>query len=447
MNRFISICVMLFLLPSVVLARVDPHSNHRITPIVKAVKKASPSVVSISALQVVNRKKDPFGVMRSRPNPFSKESDFNKQNFLGSGVIINPQGYILTNEHVIAQGSLFRVTLADKRQFDAVVQGADKDLDLAILKIRSQELINLPQIKIGTSRDLMIGETVIAIGNPFGLSQTVTTGVISATSRNVRSGKQIYRDFIQVDAPIHSGNSGGPLLNINGELIGITTAVLENAYGIGFAIPINQAMRVVEDLIQYGEIRGVWFGIALQENPSLQNGLFIVQVDPEGPAFQVGIRPGDILQAIEGKKIRTREEYLNIIRSYTVNNIVPLQIKRQEKVLGINVKASEFPLDRALPLAKILLGIEVQDITARMSRRYKLQNLKGVLIRRVQSKKPASKIGLRPGDIIRQIDNRQISNLEEFKKAILRLRLRNSALFLIQRGSFGYYVTLRLDLA
>ena len=421
------------------------HSTTRITPIVKAVQKASPSVVSISALQMVQKKQDPFGALKRKPRDFFEEATTSKDHYLGSGVIINKEGYVLTNEHVIAQGSRLQITLADHQQYPAIVQGADAELDLAILKIQSPKKINWPQIEIGTSKDLLIGESVIAIGNPFGLSQTVTTGVISGISRTVRSGDQIYRNFIQIDAPIHAGNSGGPLLNIHGHLIGINTAVLENAFGIGFAIPIDNAFRVLTDLIQFGEIRGVWFGIAIEDDSSPKLGLKIVKIDPEGPAFQAGIKPGDILEAIDNTPIQSRSQYLTIIRGFTVDNQVPLAINRNGKIIHLKVKAYEFPLNQSKTLSKFLLGIDAQEITNRLARRYKLQNEKGVVIRRVHAKKPAAKIGLRPGDVIRQIDNQKITNLEEFQKMMTKLRLKTSALFLIQRGSFDYYVTLRLD--
>jgi len=275
----------------------------RETPVVKAVRKASPAVVNISSAYEARSRPNPFSGFG---NPFFDEffKDFfdprfqrrQQQTSLGSGVIIDgSRGLILTNAHVVQRASTIKVVLQDEREFEARLIGADPDSDLAVLKIDSKEA--LPAIPMGDSDDLMIGETVIAIGNPFGFSHTVTTGVISALNRSVRSEDRVLQDFIQIDASINPGNSGGPLLNITGELIGINTAIYAKAQGIGFAIPIRKARRIVADLVQFGEVKQAWIGVLAQDidermaqylNTPGRRGALVKAVEPDSPARSAG---------------------------------------------------------------------------------------------------------------------------------------------------------------
>ncbi|MBW2660798.1 MAG: trypsin-like peptidase domain-containing protein, partial [Deltaproteobacteria bacterium] len=244
----------------------------RENPVVKAVRKVSPAVVNINSEYEVRRRVNPFSGFSRDPFFDSFFKDFfdpgfeqrYKRTSLGSGVIIDgKRGLILTNAHVLAKSATITVILNDERKFDARIIGADPDSDLAVLRISSKN--PLPAVEMGDSNDLMIGETIIAIGNPFGFSNTVTTGVISAINRSIRADDAVYHDFIQLDASINPGNSGGALLNINGELIGINTAIYAKAQGIGFAIPINKAKRIVSDLIQYGKVVQIWLGLTVQD--------------------------------------------------------------------------------------------------------------------------------------------------------------------------------------
>jgi len=229
---------------------LETELNRRRTPLVVAVEKVSPAVVNIYTSEIGRSPRNPFrdfgnNLFDQFFNDFFYQNRNNKKS-LGSGVLIDREGYIITNEHVVARASEIHVALSDKREFEARVIGADIKSDLAIIKIDSKQF--LPFVSMGRSDDLMIGEQVLAIGNPFGLRHTVTTGIISALNRNIRAGKnKVYSDFIQVDASINPGNSGGPLLNINGSLIGINTAIYQKAEGIGFAIPIDDAKRIVDE--------------------------------------------------------------------------------------------------------------------------------------------------------------------------------------------------------
>ena len=307
--------IMLFVNPSDNPAAENPRES----AVVTAVKKVSPVVVNISSEFEVRKRINPFSGFGMDPSFENFFNDFfdpgferrYKRSSLGSGVIIDgKRGFILTNQHVILKSKTITVGLKDGREFKAQIVGADPDSDLAVLRISSPKA--LPDITMGDSSNLMIGETVIAIGNPFGFSNTVTTGVISATNRSIRTEGMVYHDFIQTDASINPGNSGGPLLNINGELIGVNTAIYAKAQGIGFAIPINTAKRIVSDLIRYGEVIPAWIGITVQDidadlarylKASAIKGVLVKKAEKSGPAGKAGIREGDIILSIKTRDI------------------------------------------------------------------------------------------------------------------------------------------------
>ncbi|HPQ41721.1 MAG TPA: trypsin-like peptidase domain-containing protein, partial [bacterium] len=281
----------------------------RETPVVRAVRKVEAAVVNISTEKVVSvRDFNPFGNdwIFEYFNPYRRPQRNVTRQSLGSGVIIDPEGIILTNEHVILPASKINVTLADGREFEAELVGAARRFDLALLKIETGE--SLPYLSPATSSDLMIGETVIAIGNPFGLSSTVTTGVLSAKNRTITFQDEetrrthTYYDFLQTDASINPGNSGGPLLNILGELVGINTAIYARAEGIGFAIPIDKAKRIIDDLLELGEVPRIWLGLQVQDlNDVLMRhlgidrseGVLVSEVRKDSPARIAGLMPGD----------------------------------------------------------------------------------------------------------------------------------------------------------
>ena len=323
------------------------HELNRETAVVKAVRDVSPAVVNISSAYEVRKRTSPFSGFGL--NPFFDEffRDFFDPRFerrqqntsLGSGVIIDgKKGLILTNAHVIQKTGTIKVVLQDEREFEARIVGADPDSDLAVLKIDSKD--RLPAIKMGSSEDLMIGETVIAIGNPFGFSHTVTTGVISAVNRSIRAQDRVYHDFIQIDASINPGNSGGPLLNINGDLIGINTAIYAKAQGIGFAIPIGKARKIISDLIQYGEVIQAWIGITVQNmDESLarylevpgNKGVVIKTVEPKSPAKKAGMQESDIILFLDNKKINSIDDYKSVTKSISRRGYAACEALAQRK--------------------------------------------------------------------------------------------------------------------
>jgi Do/DeqQ family serine protease len=458
------ISAVIFLVFSIILLIKLPDSvgaeNLRESAVVIAVKKVSPVVVNISSEVEVRKRVNPFSGLGMDPSFENFFNDFfdpgferrYKRTSLGSGVIIDgKRGFILTNKHVILKSKTITVALKDGREFTAQIVGADTDSDLAVLRISSPTA--LPDITMGDSSSLMIGETVIAIGNPFGFSNTVTTGVISATNRSVRTDDMVYHDFIQTDASINPGNSGGPLLNINGELVGINTAIYAKAQGIGFAIPINTAKRIVSDLIRYGEVIPAWIGITIQDidqdlarylNASTVNGVLVKKAETVGPARKAGIREGDIILSINTTKISSEKDFHRAMIALSAGEKMDITVWRDGKTQTVSVKTSAFPKELALDLAFDLLGISVENLSTKNRYIYKALAKQGVLISNVRRQSFLAHIGARPGDVIRQIDDIPIKNIKDFKQAIIKYRQKNSLVMVLQRGDQLYNITVKL---
>lgn len=433
------------------------QSISRENAVVRAVRKVSPAVVNISSEYEIRKRINPFSGFG---DPFfdSFFKDFFDPGFerryqktsLGSGVIIDGRrGLILTNAHVIAKAGKITVVVQDEREFEAQIVGADPESDLAVLRIQSSDI--LPSIEMGNSDDLMIGETVIAIGNPFGFSHTVTTGVISALHRSIRTEETEYHDFIQTDASINPGNSGGPLLNINGELIGINTAIYAKAQGIGFAIPINKARRIISDLIQYGEVIIPWIGVVVQNldqklanylNLSKKSGVLIKEVEVKSPAQRSGIKDGDIITEVGNRPVRSVDDFNSLMKDYAPGDSIPFKILRNMRDISITVEASTFPMERADELIYKLMGIKVMPIPSK----YRRSNLQeGVMIAEIERQSYLYRIGVKPGDIIRQMDGTPIRDISDFQKAIVKNRHKPSVVILLQREDQGYYITVKFS--
>jgi len=434
--------------------------NLRESAVVIAVKKVSPVVVNISSEFEVRKRINPFSGLGMDPSFENFFNDFfdpgferrYKRTSLGSGVIIDgKRGFILTNKHVILKSKTITVALKDGREFTAQIVGADSDSDLAVLRISSPTA--LPDITMGDSSNLMIGETVIAIGNPFGFSNTVTTGVISATNRSVKTDDMVYHDFIQTDASINPGNSGGPLLNINGELVGINTAIYAKARGIGFAIPINTAKRIVSDLIRYGEVIPAWIGITIQDidedlarylKASAINGVLVKKAEPVGPARKAGIREGDIILSMNTSDISSEKDFHRAMIPLSAGEKIDITVWRDGKTKRVSVKTSTFPKELALDLAYDLLGISVENLSTKNRYIYKSLAKQGVLISDVNRHSFLAHIGAKPGDVIRQIDDMPIKNIKDFEQAIIKYRQKNSFIMVLQRGDQLYNITVKL---
>jgi Do/DeqQ family serine protease len=446
----------LFYLWALVYAAVAGAAEYnRETAVVRAVQRVSPAVVNISSEYEVRKRTSPFSGFGINPFFDSFFKDFFEPGFerryqrssLGSGVIIDgKRGFILTNAHVLEKTAKITVALKDEREFGAQIVGVDPDSDLAVLKIEADKV--LPAIEMGNSDDLMIGETVIAIGNPFGFSNTVTTGVVSALNRSIRSAERIFQDFIQTDASINPGNSGGPLLNINGDLIGINTAIYAKAQGIGFAIPISKAKRIVTDLIRYGEVIQAWIGIAVQDlddelarylKLTDHKGILVKSVVRKSPAATAGIKDGDVLLAVGKRKIKSSHDFHAAMKDYTAGDRVSMQLWRNQEDRTVVVKAIAFPMELADELAMSLLGIDVRAFQSGQQK-----EAAGVVIAKIDRQSYLFKIGARPGDVIHQIDDVKIRTVTDFKKAVVRFRQKSSLVMLLQREGQLYYITVRL---
>jgi Do/DeqQ family serine protease len=433
-------------------------SDLRRSAVVRAVERAQPAVVNIST-EIRSKSSSPF---RRSGNPSFDRffSDFFEgsrpkqyaRNSLGSGVIVRDDGYILTNEHVILRASKITVTLFDGRELPARVIGADPSSDLAILKIDAD---NLPAVRPGKSSKIMIGETVIAIGNPFGLSHTVTTGVVSALHRSFKAEKdRVYTDFIQTDASINPGNSGGALMNIDGELIGITSAIYGQAQGIGFAIPIDRAQRIVENLIAYGKVRHGWIGLRVtnlsaevveESGVRFGNGVLITRVFSGSPAAAAGMRAGDVLTKVGQLPVGSADQYRAAIMSLTVGTNVVVSAVRRGQNDTYTIKASELPKSAAESFAWELLGINVVKNGPEIARQYRLTTTRGMVISKVAARSPAGRAGIEPGDMLLAIGDKTLDSIDDFQIACASLRLAQGAIIVVSRKGRAYYLSLRLE--
>jgi serine protease Do len=430
---------------------------------VELTKALNPAVVNISTKQEVKRPRmrSPFG---EEGDPFE---DFFERFFgrraprrqrpsLGSGFIINATGYIVTNNHVVEGATEIKVTLATKETFDATLVGRDPKIDLALIKVKSDK--PLPTVPFGDSEALEVGDWVMAIGNPFGLGHTVTTGIVSAKGRIIGAGP--YDDFIQTDASINPGNSGGPLFNMRGEVVGINTAIVAGGQGIGFAIPSNMAKEVLLQLHDRGKVTRGWLGVAIQKlSPDLvqafklenDHGALVADVIPDGPAAKAGLERGDIIVRFQGHKIQDSSELPRMVATIPPGTQVDVDIVRGGKKLTIPVKLEtlkdEEPQEKAARLqpsdVEETLGLQVQAITPEVARRLRVEGTEGVVVSQIAPDGPAAEAGVRQGDIIRELNRKPIPDLETYQDATAQLDAESPVLLLLERRGSGIYVALK----
>lgn len=402
---------------------------------------ASPAVVNIRTVKTIKGggrvfrhfKKGPFGdddPMKDFFDRFFDEDqkrDF-KQRSLGSGFIIDKDGYIVTNNHVIDNADKIVVILSDEKEFEAQIVGRDKNTDLALIKIKLNH--NLPVLRFGDSDSLKVGQWVVAIGNPFGLEQTVTAGIVSAKGRVIGSGP--YDDFIQTDASINPGNSGGPLLNMKGEVVGINTAIVAGGQGIGFAIPVNLAKNIIAQLKNTGEVTRGWLGVGIQDiseevaeyyGIKEKKGVLVTEVFPDDPADVAGIKPKDIILSVNGKTVDSARQLTAMIADTRVNDTVRIKINRNGKTRTIDVKIAKREETKISKRGvqqqeESQLGIQVSEITPEIARKFNLKDAKGVIVVDVDPESKAAKAGLQVHDIIREINHKNITSVSDLNKAI-----------------------------
>jgi serine protease Do len=430
------------------------------------VKEARDSVVNISTVKIIRREQmfespfgrdDPFGDMFERffGDRIPRES---RRTILGSGFIIDKDGFILTNNHVVEQTDEIKVMLANGKEYDAEIVGRDPKTDLALIRIETEE--DLKPLPLGDSEELEVGDWVLAIGNPFGLDHTLTVGVVSAKGRT-SVGITDYEDFIQTDAAINPGNSGGPLMNLKGEVIGINSAILSQSggyMGIGFAIPINMAKDLLPQLKKGKVIRG-WLGVMIQPiTPELkesfeleeEKGALVSEVTPRGPAEEAGIEVGDVIVSFDGKEIQEMNDLPMIVASTPVGKIVTVEVIREGKKKGFEAKIDELEEEieegETLGEEKRDLGMTVDEITPSTARQLGLSDERGVVVVRVESNSPAEDAGIARGDVIRSINREPVNDVETYKKKIRQHKKGDVILFRVKkRGGPTLFVPMKVQ--
>jgi serine protease Do len=436
---------------------------------VQVAQSVKPAVVNIATTQ---RPRPQEGRRPSQVPPFFRGPfrDFFGEDFLerffgelpqrerrslGSGVIVDKGGYILTNNHVIEQADQIEVRLSDRRKFPATVIGKDPKTDLAVIKIDAAG--TLPVARLGDSSTIRIGEWAIAIGNPFGLDQTVTVGVISAVGRT-DVGIATYEDFIQTDASINPGNSGGPLVNLQGEVIGVNTAIVATGQGIGFAIPINMAREIKDRLIAQGKVVRGWLGVGIQElteelaaqfGVKPEDGVLVGNVMKDGPAERGGLRPGDIIQEFNGTKISSVRQLQREVAQSSVGSQARLKVLREKQPQLVTITLGEQPTEVAAaepgpapaePAGRF--GFTVQDLTTELREQLRLDTVDGVMISSVEEASPAARAGIRPGDVITEANREPVKSVRDFTKIVGQMRRGASLLLLVRRDGNSRFVVL-----
>jgi|tagenome__1003787_1003787.scaffolds.fasta_scaffold20989746_11 serine protease Do len=428
------------------------------------IKQALPEVVSITSSRIVKHSADEMNPMFDDPffrqffgdkQPRSREPQQEKQQGLGSGVIVGTNGYILTNNHVVDGATDIKVAFRDKREFTAKVVGRDPKTDIAVLKVDADHLAAIP---LGDSSKVQVGDLAFAIGNPFGVGQTVTMGIVSATSR-ANLGIEDYEDFIQTDAAINPGNSGGALIDAKGELIGINTAILSHSggnQGVGFAIPVNLAKRVMDQIVDHGHVVRGFLGATIQDvtptmakalNMNDSNGVLIGDVTPKGPAAQAGLKPGDVIVKMNGEPVADSAALRLQVSETDPGTNVPLVVRRGSSTLNFDVKLGELPADHEKNAegnsdqSSSLQGIQVEPITPAVRQQLHLgQETHGVLVSKVDPDSAAGIAGIREGDIVQEVNHQAVTTVSEFEQA-----MRNASqpvLLRIVRDGTGFYVAI-----
>lgn len=425
--------------------------------------KLAPIVVNVSTKQKASRE-------QAGPAPFGQNDPFGEfwrrffgqpppghgvQEQLGSGFIIDADGIVVTNNHVVENAEKITVKLSDNRQFDAKLVGRDPKTDLAVVRIGDGKE-KFPVAPLGDSNQLQVGEWVLAMGSPFGLANTVTAGIVSAKGRNIGAGP--YDNFIQTDASINPGNSGGPLINLRGEVIGINTAILSQAggnLGIGFAIPIDLAKEILPELIKTGKVTRGWLGVSIQQvTPDLakaldiekEQGALVAQVIEGSPAARAGIKSGDVIVEYDGHTIAEATRLPILVAETRVGKSVTITVLREKKRIPMTVKIDELKEEKeAVASAQQTgkLGLSVQPVTPEIAKSLGLKLPQGVIIAAVEPGSPASEAGLQRGDVILELNRRPMRSVSDLQEQLEKVKDGTTLLFLISRGGNNLFVALK----
>jgi serine protease Do len=440
-------------------------------------KQVSGAVVNISTEKVVkNRMREFFGEGSRRRGPgmpFGPEGPFRdfrdffdkffgqmpksfKTRSLGSGFIIDPKGYVVTNNHVVEGADKIKVILVGGKEYKATVKGRDPKTDLALIKLVNPPA-NLPFLKMGDSDAIQVGDWVLAVGNPFGLSHTVTQGIISAKGRVIGAGP--YDNFLQTDASINPGNSGGPLLNLKGEVIGINTAILASGQGIGFATPSNIAKSVIPQLREKGKVTRGMIGVQVQNvTPELAKsfgmseprGALVAEVNPGSPAQKAGIHRGDIIIEFNGHPIHEMNELPRLVADTAPGSKATVKVLRKGKEKTLKLTIVQLTEERQAQAKeegageKTPLGLEVQNLSPNLARQFRLRDNKGVVVVQVEAGGPAAESGIRPGDMILEVNGTVVNTVKGYRAAIAKLKKGSVVRFLIKRTGRTLFLTMEI---
>jgi serine protease Do len=473
-SLFVFLICLTFIGSQTTIAKADTSSDIAILDksskaFVNVVKQAKPAVVHIKVEKTTKRNfrgsrgqeemfNHPFFEQFFGPRNRQQQPQEFKQRGQGSGFIISKDGYILTNNHVVEDADVIKVTLSDKRDFEAKVIGTDPQTDVALLKIEDPK--NLPVLPLGDSSNLEPGEWVIAIGNPFGLSQTVTVGVVSATGRS-SVGINEYENFIQTDAAINPGNSGGPLINGRGEVVGINTALFSRTggyMGIGFAIPINMAKSIENQLQTAGKVTRGWLGVAIQnvdkdlaESFGLNQagGILISEVQKDSPASAAGLKQGDVILRLNNKVLKDVSDLRNQVAMLQPESKALLYVMRDGREKKIQVTIGEQPSNFGnrgpVSSGKDSLdeyGLTLQELSTELAEKFEYEVNSGLIISDVEPGSPAAAAGLKPGHLVEEVNREKISSLEELKQALKQSSNSGKILLRVRSGNHSTYVVL-----
>ena len=451
---------------------LDVSAKTVTTPDWAALAKAlKPAVVNISASKKTVAAPGPERPERPERNPRERSPFGDRDPFeeffrrfgpdrpqlptraMGSGFVISPDGHLLTNNHVVDGADEVRVKFSDGRELEAKVVGRDPKTDLALLKV---DATGLPVIPLGDSDGLQVAEPVMAIGNPFGLEQTVTTGIVSATGRAIGAGP--YDDFIQTDASINPGNSGGPLINARGQAVGVNTAIFSRtggSVGIGFAIPVNLAKTVATHLAEHGHVVRGWLGVTIQPvtrelAKSFQldepRGALVSSVADDSPAKRAGLQRGDVIVEYDGRKVARSEDLPRVVAETPVGRAVPITVMRAGKPVTLSATIARLQDDEAVVAAagepdRSTLGVAVQPLTPELARQLGAKTERGVVVREVREGSAAAEAGLRPGDVIVEVNRKPVTSPEDLRQALDRHGKGSPMLLLVERAGTSLFVT------
>ncbi len=427
-------------------------------------ERVKPAVVNISTTKIYKGRSlgNPFG--RSPFHNYFGDEFFNrffgdipqhdlKQRSLGSGFVISNDGYIFTNNHVVENTEKILVKISDGKEYEAKIIGTDAKTDLALIKIKPDN--GLPTVEIGDSDNVKVGEWVIAIGNPFGLEQTVTAGIVSAKGRVIGAGA--YDNFIQTDASINPGNSGGPLFNMSGKVIGINTAIVAQGQGIGFAIPINMAKSILDDLKTKGKVTRGWLGVSIQNisdeiaksmNYKNKSGVLVTDVFKGDPADKAGIKVGDIITEINGKVVKDTHELLLITAALRVGEKANIKVVRDSKEIFFQIVVAERKDKPEIALAQKsggYFGLQVQEITKDLAKQLGISQNGGVIVTEVEEGSPADNVGIQSNDIIIQVNKVKILSLKQYSAEMAKAAEKKNVILLVKRGNVNFFVGLNMD--